>query len=293
MNGSPIVDVHLHLYRTPDEGEAGKRGYEIWEYGERGTPVAFSRASGDPDSALAAMREAGASRAVVVNLLDIPRPGVPPADDLMDFNRWLCDLAASHDEFVPFLAVDPRILDVPATVDHLRDMAENHGARGIKLHPVLQQLDLGDPGLAPLFEACSHLDLTVLTHSGPSRDGPQYAEPDAIRSLLSSRPDLRVIVAHMGGAAWRQLPALARDFPSAYFDLCEIIEWLGAANAPDPAAFVNLIRQVGVERVLLGSDFPWYDIDHSAGLVMELPGLSSSEKEAILGLNAIRFLRLD
>ena len=45
--------------------------------------------------------------------------------------------------------------------------------------------------------------------------------------------------------------------------------------------------------MLLGSDFPWYDIDHSTQLVMELPGLSSSEKEAILGLNAIRFLRLD
>jgi predicted TIM-barrel fold metal-dependent hydrolase len=292
VSGSPIVDVHLHLYRSADEGEAGKHGYEIWEYGSRSTPVAFSRASGDPDSALAAIQAAGAYRAVVVNLLDVPRPGVPPAEDLKDFNRWLCDVAASHDEFVPFMAVDPRILDLSATVDHLRDMAENHGARGIKLHPVLQQLDLGDLGLAPLFEACRQLDLTVLTHSGPSRGGPQYAEPDAIRSLLSSQPDLRVIVAHMGGAAWRQLPGLARDFPGAYFDLCEIIEWLGAANAPDPAAFVDLIREVGVERVLLGSDFPWYDIDHSAQLVMELPGLSMAERESILGLNAIRFLGL-
>jgi len=292
VSGSPIVDVHLHLYRSAAEGEEGKHGYEIWEYGARPTPVAFSDASGDVDSALAAIRAAGAYRAVVVNLLDVPRQGVPLADDLKDFNRWLCDVAADHNEFVPFMAVDPSILGVSATVDHLGDLAENHGARGIKLHPVLQRLDLGDPALAPLFEACRRLDLTVLTHSGPSRSGRHYAEPDAIRSLLSSQPDLRVVVAHMGGAAWRQLPGLARDFPAAYFDLCEIIEWLGAANAPSPGAFVDLIREVGVERVLLGSDFPWYDIDHSARLVMELPGLSTAEKEAIMGVNAVRFLGL-
>lgn len=96
----------------------------------------------------------------------------------------------------------------------------------------------------------------------------------------------------MGGAAWRQLPALARDYPHVSFDLCEIIEWLGAPNAPSPAQMTDLIRAVGPQRVMMGSDFPWYDIDHTVGSVLALPGLSAEEKDDIIGENAIRFFRL-
>ncbi|GAI54065.1 unnamed protein product [marine sediment metagenome] len=42
----------------------------------------------------------------------------------------------------------------------------------------------------------------------------------------------------------------------------------------------------------MGSDFPWYDIDHSVERVMELPLLSTEQKEALLGANAIRILGL-
>ena len=43
---------------------------------------------------------------------------------------------------------------------------------------------------------------------------------------------------------------------------------------------------------MLGTDFPWYDLDHTVELVMDLPVLAGEEKEAILGANAIRILGL-
>ena len=101
-----IVDTHLHLYRTAAEGEQGKAGYEIWEYGEH-DHVQFSRHSGNVASAIRAMDDAGASVAVVTNLLDVVRPGVPPADDLRAFNQWLCDLAATDRRFLPALLPNP------------------------------------------------------------------------------------------------------------------------------------------------------------------------------------------
>ena len=56
---------------------------------------------------------------------------------------------------------------------------------------------------------------------------------------------------------------------------------------------MELIRAVGPGRVMMGSDFPWYDIGHTVTLVRELSGLSDTEKRGILGENALRFLGRD
>src|SRR3989304_47800 len=67
--------------------------------------------------------------------------------------------------------------------------------------------------------------------------------------------------------------------PTVSFGRCEVSEWLGAPTAPSPAQMTDLIRAVGPQRVMMGSDFPWYDIDHTVGRVLELPGLSAEEKD--------------
>jgi len=292
MAAALIVDTHLHLYRSAEEGEAGKAGYEIWEYGPK-DDVQFSGRPGDYPSAVEALESSGTSFAVVTNLFDAVRPGVSPAEDLVDFNRWLCDEVATKDpRFIPLIGVDPNVMSVADNVAHLEAMATDHGARGIKLHPPVQRLDLGDPSIWPIIETCARLDLAIVSHSGPSRDGSGRGEPDSFRPVLQAFPSLRIVLAHMGGAAWRQLPGIARDFPGVHYDLCEIVEQLGAPNAPTADEMARLIRDVGVERVMMGSDFPWYDIDHTVDQVLGLPGLSATEQDAILGHNAARFFRL-
>jgi uncharacterized protein len=291
MAGPLIVDTHVHLYRSAEEGKRGKVGYEIWEYGQR-EGVTFSELSGDLESCRKAMDAAGCSAVVVTNLLDVPRAGIPARDDLIAFNQWLCDIARADRRVIPLLAIDPRIMSIEDHVAHLRNMALHEGARGIKLHPPLQRLDFHDELLRPLFAACQELGMYVVSHSGPSRDGSGLGTPESFRPILAEFPTLRIVLAHMGGQAWRELPAIARDYPSTYFDLCEIVQWLGAERAPSPEEFVSLIRSVGVDRVMMGSDFPWYDIDRTVELVVQLPGLTSAEQAAILGENAARYFEL-
>ena len=74
--------------------------------------------------------------------------------------------------------------------------------------------------------------------------------------------------------------------------MSEIVAWVGAPNAPDPDELVALVRNIGVDRVLFGSDFPWYDPGEMAGVVRRLPGLRDGEIDAILGENAARILEL-
>jgi predicted TIM-barrel fold metal-dependent hydrolase len=284
-----VIDVHMHVYRSTAEGERAKGGYDIWEYGPW-HGVRISDALGDVESARAALRGARASAAIVTNLLEPPTPGADPKADLIEFNEWLCQLAAEDDRFVPFISVDSRWQTVPEQVAHLRSMVQDRGARGIKIHPPIQGLDLTDRSNWPVFEACRDLGVGVISHSGPSRSGPGRGEPDDFRALLTAVPELRLSVAHLGGRTWRQAAGLARSFQHVFFDCCEIVEWLGAPFAPTPEECVTLIREIGVERVMMGSDFPWYEVSQTVATVNSLPGLTDSERRLILGENAERFL---
>ena len=316
MGRSPLIDVHMHIYETKTSGAWQKASYEIWEYGSRPSSVHFSTLAGDLKDAEQAMAVAGYDYAVSVNLFGVELsrgegiaalPSELTAEErhraiaeidatmperLRAFNRWACDVVGHSGRILPFVALDPWAQSPEENAAHLRELAERHGARGVKLHPVVQRFRPDDPRLAPAYRTCIEMDLIVLAHSGTARGSVQYAEPRAFAELARAWPDLNLVLAHLGGGSWRQTLELARAFPRLWFDCCEIIEWTGAANAPTAQELARLIRDIGVHRVMLGTDFPWYDLDRTAARVMDLPLLGQEEKEAILGANAARLLRL-
>ena len=132
----------------------------------------------------------------------------------------------------------------------------------------------------------------MIGHSGPDRDGNGFAEPRAFGAALAAFPDLTIVLAHMGGATWQQCREIAETYPNAYFDCCEVMEWTHSENGPSDEELSRLIADVGPERVMMGSDFPWYDLGRSVDRVMELPLLWAAEKERIIGANAVRVLGL-
>ena len=299
MPDLPRIDCHMHLYPSKAAGRHDKASYQIWEYGEKGD-VVFSNFDGDIEDAEAAMSRAGFSHAVIANLfaIDLLEDDLrsantdDQAEHLMAFNRWACDLAAKRGHITVFAAADPTVLGGDAGAAHLRDMVVNHGARGIKIHPVVQQFLPDDPRMHAIYRSCTELDIAVLSHSGSARGSVQFGEPKAFARLMSAFPDLRLVLAHLGGGSWRQTTEFALAFPQVYFDLCEIIAWTGAPNAPSVNELALMIEAIGPDRVMLGTDFPWYDLDVTADRVMDLPFLSEEQRLAMLGANAARILRL-
>ena len=293
------IDTHMHLYPSKEAGAREKAEYEIWEYGS-GPDVIFSRFDGDVDDALTAMRDAGFAHAIIANLFavalleEVDRAAGPAlhAERLVASNRWACEIAAENPELTAFVAADPIVLGGGEGVTHLRQMVEVGGARGIKIHPVVQAFMPDDPRIQPIYRTCVDLGLAVLSHSGSARGGQRFGEPAAFAPVLEAFPDLTLVLAHLGGGAWRQTVELARAFPQVSFDLCEIVEWVGAPGAPGRDELGRMIRDVGPDRVMLGTDFPWYDLERTVELVMDLPALALEEREAILGANAARILQL-
>ena len=52
-----------------------------------------------------------------------------------------------------------------------------------------------------------------------------------------------------------------RCLSSGVFDCSEIMAWTGALKAPTNLELAHIIKEIGPDRVMMGSDFPWYDVD--------------------------------
>ena len=292
------VDAHVHLYRTREEGHAEKHGYQVWEYGKT-SDVHVTDCVGTIDELVVQMRATGISKAVVVNPFAALAAGEKKTADIdawviqemIAFNRWCCELARQYAGLVPFVAADPAALPGEEGANHLRDMLDD-GAAGVKLHGAFQVFQMGDERLWALYAACQELGVSIIAHSGPDRGNEGFAEPQAFAKMLKAFPDLRVVLAHLGGGVWRQALEIAETYPNAYFDCCEIMEWTDSPNGPTEKQLGQLIKDIGAHRVMMGSDFPWYDPDHSIDRVMSLPVLSGEEKEGIVGANAVEILGL-
>ena len=309
------IDSHVHIYQRAEEGVAAKEEYEIWEYG-RQEEVAYCDVPGTVDDLLQSMERAAMDKVVILNLFmaDERRPillrELPPGlgssereraereiearlrEELIAFNRWACDVARDRPAIIPFVCADVRTMTGEENAAHVRDLAENEGARGVKLHGPAEGFFMGDERLWPTYTACRELGLPVIGHSGPDREGNGFAEPRAFGAVLKAFPELPVVLAHMGGATWQQALEIAESYDNAFFDCCEVIEWTHSENGPSDRELAQLIRDIGAERVMMGSDFPWYDLDQTVDRVMSLPILSMEEKEGIIGANAERILRI-
>jgi predicted TIM-barrel fold metal-dependent hydrolase len=295
----------MHLYRDAAEGRQVVDEFPITEYGV-GDGVRLGDTAGTVAEALDSLRAGGVDHGCALNSFELPGYPMPPAggwpavpvhpehaEELRAIDRWICAVGAEYPELLPFVCVNPAVLDPTAAAEHVATMVDEHGARGLKLHPVALRAFPAEAALASTFDACAARALPVVAHCGPDRHGAGWALPGAFAPLLERRPDLPLVLAHLGGAAWREVGEFARAFPTARFDLSEIVSWSGRApGAPSRAELSALIGEIGAERVLVGSDFPWYEPADVVAAVEELPGLGEAERAAILGENAARLLGL-
>lgn len=166
------------------------------------------------------------------------------------------------------------------------DRAEKLGLRGVKLHPDIQGIDIDDPKLLPLYEILEGR-MPVVFHMGDDRPQYRFSEPRKLLHVLEMFPRLEAVAAHLGGyrAQDEALACLAgRD--NLWFDSSSALWYL----SPERAA--EIIRRLGTDRVMFGTDYPVKDPATELSLFSRLP-LHDAEREDILWNNAVRFLHLE
>jgi hypothetical protein len=207
-------------------------------------------------------------------------------------NAWTCQVAREHPSLVPFISLDPSMGPDDAVAEIRRRAQE--GACGIKLHPSIQRFSPSDPNLWPAYAEAEALGLPVVSHGGIFPLDPESSEhsrPRAFTRVLEAFPRLTLVLAHLGEGYREESLAMAAKYPNLFFDCSAAVS--GTIQPPslsdDEAA--DVIRRLGVDRVLFGSDWPWFHPLRDRERIEALP-LSDDEKRLILGENARRILHI-
>jgi hypothetical protein len=240
-------------------------------------------------------RQLGFDRAVALApdlIADDPPYGVPAEP-----NEWLAE-AVSTSESAGFLIPFMRLYPHRDLAGSLREMERyaGRGFAGIKIHPEIQRMDIGDASLDRFFAAAEELGLPVLTHTGILRGNFPLSryEPRLFEPFVAAHPRLTLIMAHAGGPPYfRQVLALMQSYPNVHADLTGTLtpgSWWYI-----PPHELYLARDVGLRgRLIYGADWPWGGVAHVQQDLeaIERLELSADEKANILGGALARALRL-
>ncbi len=186
--------------------------------------------------------------------------------------------------FTPFGTVHPG-LPVETNLKSLRD----NGIRGVKLHPMFQDLSFADPRVIGLLGALAGEGITVIAHVGEAGEGAgDKAAPRYVRAALDQIPDLTLITCHFGG--YHRLDE-AEEFLVGSRAILET-SWPPRLSDLDAGRLRAIIDRHGPDRVVFGSDWPMADPAAEIAAVRAL-GLDPAAEQAILGNNLARLLGLD
>lgn len=294
-----VIDVHVHLCRTAQQ--------EAIVFPRRGLPLDWRWANGDACGEYMTRNDVeaivGLNYMVVPEMFEQQRVRRPDASDddiyellrqrVRDFNSWTLERQAEDSRIRTFLCCDIGTWGETELLMEELERGVALGARGVKMHPGLGRYFPADERMMPLYARLEELGLPILSDTGALRGGPGddiYGMPDHFIPVFERFPRLQFIMAHMPGAYWDQRIRIADRFPQVIFDTA------GGFNdghftcrddrracALEDAA--RLIRRLGVERVLFGSDAPGADQQPQI-LQLLRSGLTDRELDLVLVDNA-------
>jgi predicted TIM-barrel fold metal-dependent hydrolase len=272
------------------------------------------------EAAVAAMDALG----VELALISISSPGVDlgPATDPVRLAREVNDAGADavrrHPRRFGLLASLP-LPDVDAALDEIRYALDDLDADGFVLMTNYRGIYLGDPRFDEVMEelACRQALVALHPTSPPAADAVALGRPrpmlefafDTTRAIvnmllngsLRRRRDIRVLVPHVGAA----LPVLAdriQAFTAAFSRDGEAIDihselrgmWFDIAGEPLPNALGALLRLVGPERIVYGSDLPFAPlplIQRNAERLLATDLLDDTGRHGLVRGNALALVR--
>lgn len=258
-----VIDTHVHLHK----GEASLAEYR-----------AQLKAAGQSVDAFGAMWFGGPNQALAGNPADITKR-----------NDALIALAAKNPDMIAIATVHP--YDGDAALVEVDRVAAG-GVRLLKIHPHTQKFDAADPRVLTLVKHAGDKGMIVVMDNAsivPS-------DNEKLFNLALAAPKTKFIFGHMGGLGFRfwNILALARTAENLfadniYFDISASV--ILAADSPIEEEYVWTIRNVGVDHVLIASDFPQISLPRTLEAFAKLD-LTDAERAKIRSGNARKLLGL-
>lgn len=220
---------------------------------------------------------------------------------LLPTNQELAELTREYPhKLIGFGSLDPN-----GDEDYIEGKLEEIdalGLHGIKLLPTFQFFNPSrSKGFELICQYCEKSNKPILYHTGCD-PGPfeipelsEDARPKYLAPVLEKYHP-RIILAHLGaysalqpGIWLEEGLELMKRYENVYADTSAVSHLVYTERN------VGRIREVGIERILFGSDYPTVsgsDIKYEVELIKNCSWLTEEEKDKILGLNAAKLLQL-
>lgn len=161
------------------------------------------------------------------------------------------------------------------------------GIKGIKLHPATQHFQVDAESAFPLYEAMAKHGMIVLFHCGrdPQDGGIDYAAPAAVARVMERFPQLKLVLAHLGGMDDLEQAEEMLWGRKVYIDLAMTAGYM-------PQQKINaFMKKHPSEYILYGSDYPWHDDQEL--VMLEKANLSEQMRRQIFWENAANLLEIE
>ncbi len=227
-----------------------------------------------PEGFVALQERAGIERTVVTS-------GSALFTELIYGNEWTIQQAEKLDHLLVWLVLNP--LKMAESLELLDRFKDHPKVAGFKIHPVQHKYPADIKPAFRLFEKLEPLGLPVLSHG----ENESYAAPARLRRLAEAFPSITLITAHFGagqpGQNYEAIDAL-QDCKTGnlYTDM-------GTARAIRTGMIGLVVREVGADRVLFGTDSPLYE-PMAFPALLAAADITDDEREQIAWKNAERLV---
>ena len=209
-------------------------------------------------------------------------------------NEEIAEAARENEDImIAFASIDPHKGKRGAL--EARRLVEEHGVKGFKFHPPMQNFHPYDRMAWPIYEVIAEYGLPAIFHTGHSGMGTgmkggggirlKYGQPMLVDDVAVDFPDMKIILAHPSWPWTDESLSMALHKENVFIDLS------GWSPRYFPRQVIQYANTQLKEKMLFGSDYPLISPDKWMEDAAKA-GFRDSVMPAILKDNAAKLLKL-
>lgn len=264
------LDLDAYMNRNFSDGALGrmKRDLSLGSLRDDGM-----RATHTAPALERQMAETGVARSVIL-AIDLPHSN-------RNTDSYLT-VSEHRDGLIPAAAIHPY---APRAETALRQ-AVARGAKALKMHPAVQVMRPDHPKAMRLYEVAGELGIPVMWHCGPvgitSEGADARCHIKHYWQPIHDLPGTTFILGHSGALMYEMGLKLAVMYENVYLELA----------SQGMTAVRTILSSAPTDRIMNGSDFPFYHLGTSVLKVLEATEDDEALRRKVLWDNAARLFGL-
>lgn len=190
-------------------------------------------------------------------------------------------------------------------IKKLRQLLLDKKIIGIKLYPGYEEFYPNDKRCDKIYDLCEEFNIPVIFHSGEilgAGKGIKYSRPEHIDDVAVNRPNLKIIIAHLGNPWINDTMVILNRNKNVYSDISGLVP-----KSFDPFwkkyysdQIIRLLKWCnGENKLIFGTDWPFWDNNMYYTVTKEYVdfvnnlNISKEDKDKIFYLNAKKVFNLE